>query len=152
MAEQGAQDAGVGDDDGVGRDEAAGEIDGPGLERGHGLAAGGDEMQDVGGPGVERMAVDLVPASPLLVAKINFAQARVGVDRRAEPFAQGFGKRVGAAQRAADDRQAGWQAGSQPGGKRLRIVGFDVQSAVADAALDQRARVADQEKRHSSPA
>ena len=30
--------------------------------------------------------------------------------------------------------------------------GFDVQSAVADAALDQRARVADQEKRHSSPA
>ena len=70
VTEQGAQDAGVGDDDGVGRDEAAGEIDGPGLERGNGFAAGRDEMQDVGGPGVECMAVDLIPASPLPVAKI----------------------------------------------------------------------------------
>ena len=133
-------------------DEAAGEIDGPGLERGNGFAAGRDEMQDVGGPGVERMAVDLVPASPLPVAKINFAQARVSVDRRAEPLAQGFGQCVGAAQRAADDRETGWQARGQLSGKRLRIVGFDVQPTVADAALDQRARVTDQEKRHSSPA
>jgi hypothetical protein len=60
------------------------------------LAIGRDEAGDVGGPGVEGVALDVVPGAAFPVAEVDLAQARVDDGRRV----QRFGELSGAAQRA----------------------------------------------------
>ena len=122
--------------------------DGAGLQHGDGFAAGGNEIDDIGGPGVDRRSFNIIPAAPFPGAKVNFAQALVaegsGVERLRQPACP--------AQGAADDRGGGWQLGAQAISIRLRGDAVDVEVAVADTRLDQRRGVTDQENLHSRPA
>jgi hypothetical protein len=104
-------------------------------------------VQDIGRPGIEQAAVDLVPGPALPGAESRSPAAA----HRSRLRVQGLGQAACAPQGAGNHRRLGGQQRPQTLGDRLWIFGFDVELAIADAGGQQRARVADQEKLHSSP-
>ena len=147
MPDQRAQDAGVGDQRNRRQIERLLKIQRKRLQLGNRFAPGRHKMQDVGRPGVERGAVDIVPRATLPFTKIDLAQALVNAGARIE----GLRQDASATQRAGNDRRAGRDLRPQAERDRLRIFAVDIQPPIADSAADDRARMADQENLHSKP-
>ena len=142
-AVQGTNDAGVGDNDvRTGRKLREKGID-AGTETGGRFAAGRCVMKEVGGPGIDFLAGNVVPGPSFPVAEIDFLQALVHSGLRV----QMPGQKAATLQRAAPDRGAGWQQGAQGGGNRQGVFGGNVEPAIADTRSDQRAWMTDQVER-----
>ena len=155
VADQRAQNTGVGDDgNGACRQFAgdvcqfAGKFDGARLQHGDRFAAGRYEMQDVGCPVVDLLAGYVIPAFAFPIAKADFGEARIDVWRRV----QGLGQPTCADQRTGKNGDTGRQQRRDTRCQRERIFAIDIELAVANPIRDQGTRMPDQENRHSKPA
>ena len=104
-------------------------------------------MQDIGRPGVEQSAVDLIPGPAFPCAEIDFEQSPI----EAWSSLQGLGEAARAPRGTGDHRCAGGQQPTQALGEGLRVDRLDIELTITNAGRQQRAGVPDQEKLHSSP-
>ena len=147
MAEKRAQDAHMSDQDNLWDIQRGGEIDGPLLQTSDGFTAGRLEIKHIGGPGVECIAVDVVPRFALPFAEIDLGEP--GIDTRFR--VERFGQLTSATQGAGDNRNTLRQQGLQALRDRHRVFAADIKPAIANSSVDQRARMTDQENLHNSP-
>ena len=145
MRQQNADHPGMGDDDRLRHRQSGHEIERPALQLARRFAARRGIAGDIGRPGIEFGARNIVPAPALPAAEIHFEQPIV----EARLAAQLLRQHPATAQRTAPHRQAGRQFAKQAAGDRRRIFGRNIQPAIADARLDRRFRVTDQVQDHS---
>ena len=126
-----------------------GEVECARLQRGDGFTAGRREAEDVGGPGIDFLALDGVPAPPFPGAEIDLAQARVDAHRRLRGQLPRQPQR--APRRARIHRDARRETLPQVLRDGFRRVAIHVEASVADAGFDDRRRMTDQENLHSRP-
>ena len=148
MPREGAHDARVSDDDGV-VFERGGKLAGARVQRGDGFTAGRREAENVGGPGIDFPAVDVVPAPSFPRAEIDLGKPRIDAHGRVRRQLPRQTKR--APQRAGMNGKTRRQAGAQSIGNETRIAAIHVEASVTDAGIDERRRMADQENLHSRP-
>ena len=82
MADQRSHDSGVRDYRDFGVLQRSGEVECPALQCGNRFAAGRGETEDIAGPGIELVAVDVIPKPTFPLSKIDLAQAVVDKDIR----------------------------------------------------------------------
>ena len=147
MPEQGSDHAGVGDERDAVAAQARDTVERACLQNCCGLSARSDEVQRVGRPGVEQLAVDVLPGDTLPIAEVDFQQAPIerGLSM------QGLGQAARTSQGTRHYRDVGRQQGAQALGNWQWIFRIDVELAIAKAFSQQWPRMADQEKLHNMP-
>ena len=147
VTEQGADDAGVGDEGDAAATQTVDAVKHARLQHRRRFAARRDEVQQISSPGVEQLAIDLLPGDAFPFAKVDLQQAFIEQRLRM----QGLGQAARTPQRAGNDRRRCGQQRTQTLGDRLRVLCFDIELAVADTDGKPWSWVADQEKLHNSP-